>query len=51
MSDILTPISPGELLDKLTILQIKLDKSPPISRLVFRLGQLLEKHRLISTLS
>ncbi len=24
MSDILTPISPGELLDKLTILQIKL---------------------------
>ncbi len=23
MSDILTPISPGELLDKLTILQIK----------------------------
>lgn len=26
MTDILTPISPGELLDKLTILEIKLDR-------------------------
>ena len=26
MSDILTPISPGELLDKLTILQIKCEQ-------------------------
>ncbi len=33
MNDILTPISPGELLDKLTILQIKSEKITDVDKL------------------